>query len=1438
MQDQWAEFGDAPVKQGAAPVAAGDEWAEFDDARKSKRSRPNGRTRSEPVVDGDTIRLNERNGRLLGVDAFERSQQGRTPFGSLIALGQQATSTMGGFTGPAAAVTPRGRAAYGRDAITIAKGGQDAGQRLIELGLGIPDARYMLPDQRGPYIGAQRDAIASERGAYAGQYQRPSDYRRQGRNAEWTGKILMNADQAAEWERLVRNPTTTPDQVGDWLRTQGHEAENVGNIVRFLSRNPQAEANPAFQQQDATGAPVQAEPRGLFLRSMDALNEGIIDIVATPFELSHAVGKLAGDRLGVDMGDSSPIAAWLRDKWHAMGVGQRDEGSAPRSDLERYGQAFLRGAGSAVLPVGGTLSAGGKLALRPPSIATDASAARSAIRGSLVDAAKDPRTAVALELGSGAGSYIGEEAAHDIAPGNPYAAIAGQVIGGIGGGLSAGATTRRLGTRSSGDHVASADMAEAPAREFDPAAPMIERDGSLFARAADGAEVPIPIDASGHPGVTWVEDHWEALVSLEGGAPSYGPMGTANSLPSKYAEVAERLNYGAGRRMGAPDTAARQVPADDWDAFDDAPDAEVATIEAAPRENSPEPTASAMAMDADTGRAELVGPELEPARTRDRIEASGQTRRLTDPVTDAERLQAAEGVAPDDVLPLRGGPPADTDTQSVAASSEWGDNVPDLAGNIRLDKLESPQEIDRALTTSVQRAGGFDAATRGRIRNEETASLAADLGMTADDLLARRKGQAFNAEQALAARQILARSGNELVNLAKRVKGVEEPGDELLAAFRRAWVRHVAIQEQVSGMTAEAGRTLQQFRMMADSRLAQGRVLAAAVDGAGGPDRLKEAAEVILDSAGDPTRLNTVTARAMQPRFRDKLIELWYNSLLSGPQTHAVNVMSNTITSLAQIPEHAVAAGLGAFRRAGPSRGADRVLFSELGARSVGLLNGTIEGLRQAARTMRTGETSDAVTKVENQNQHAISGVKGSIIRTPTRALAAEDELFKAIARRMEMHGLAIRQSAAEGLRGDAARQRAAELIANPTDDMIQRSFEYGRYLTFQRPLGPVGQSVSRITADMPVLKLVLPFVRTPTNLLKFTLERSPAAPLLKEWRADFKAGGARRDLAVARAMVGSGIGATIAQLASEGFITGGGPADEDARALLQADGWQPYSIRIGDKYYSYQRLDPLASTMGIAADMVDLQSHMTDKQREEVATLVGIATIKNLSSKTWLSGMTDLVEAIEDPDRNLRNFLARMAGSIAVPAGIAQLARVSDPVLREAREPLDRIRSRIPGLSQSLPPRRDVVGREMRSGGGLGPDIVSPIWTSTRENNPALNALLEAGIGISKPQRKIDDPKNKGKRIELTPEQYDSYQMLTGEIARPQIHELTRSREWDRMPFSDRQEAVRKLMTRARREARSTLMLGEGPRPAPKPLPPGVAGLPDPWMEFGDERR
>lgn len=820
-------------------------------------------------------------------------------------------------------------------------------------------------------------------------------------------------------------------------------------------------------------------------------------------------------------------------------------------------------------------------------------------------------------------------------------------------------------------------------------------------------------------------------------------------------------------------------------------------------------------------------PPLALERQRDVIDvnAARPTRLMDDP-TEAAMQAAAARVEPQDVLPRAVDPalPADDIAPGIppaTANDDWNEAVASKVGNVRIDKLESPQDIEQALKVADIVGSGFDAARRGKIGFAETQALAQDLGMTADDLLARRKGQAFSAEEAYAARSILAKSGNELVNIAKRIKSLgSDPGSEALAAFRKALVRHTAIQEQVSGMTAEAGRALSAFRMAADSRDVPGRVLEGLATAGKGTGRLQDAADRIVDLAEDPANLNRFVEKVSKPTFADRAQEIWYNYLLSGPQTHMVNTLSNTMTALGQIPEHAVAAGVGAARRAISREATDRVLFSELGARSLGLLQGTKEGIREFARAFKTGESSDFVTKMDTQTQKAVPGLMGDVLRVPTRMLTAEDELFKAMARRMELSGLAVRQAASEGRTGQEAKDRVAELVANPPDEMMEKVLDYGRYLTFQRPLGDgLAGTLSRYSQNHPMIKAVLPFVRTPTNLIKFTAERSPLAPFVKEWRKDIAAGGARRDLAVAKVMVGSGVGAVIAELAAKGIVTGSAPSDDNQRGLLLANGWQPYSIKIGDTYYSYRRLDPFAMTFGTAADVATMGDTMTDKQREKGAALWTASVVANLASRTWLSGVTDALEALQDPERYSGNFIKRLVGSATVPTGSAQLARIVDPTMRETPDIASYMSSRVPGQSDELLPKRDVWGQPIVGEGGVGPDILSPIWTTTDRNDPITTEALRVGATVSKPQ--------KG---DMTPEQYDRLQETAGAVARQWIGQLIASPEYQALDTEAQADEIGDLMTKARKAAKANVMTGE-PIPDDRPVKRqrGMAGNPPP---------
>ena len=62
----------------------------------------------------------------------------------------------------------------------------------------------------------------------------------------------------------------------------------------------------------------------------------------------------------------------------------------------------------------------------------------------------------------------------------------------------------------------------------------------------------------------------------------------------------------------------------------------------------------------------------------------------------------------------------------VEAYEEWPSEAIGRVGNIDVTKLDSPQDIRRALQATDNALGGFDAAKRGRSTQAETERLAGE----------------------------------------------------------------------------------------------------------------------------------------------------------------------------------------------------------------------------------------------------------------------------------------------------------------------------------------------------------------------------------------------------------------------------------------------------------------------------------------------------------------------------------------------------------------------------------------------------------------------------------------------------------------------------------------------------------------------------------------
>lgn len=580
-------------------------------------------------------------------------------------------------------------------------------------------------------------------------------------------------------------------------------------------------------------------------------------------------------------------------------------------------------------------------------------------------------------------------------------------------------------------------------------------------------------------------------------------------------------------------------------------------------------------------------------------------------------------------------------------------------------------------------------------------------------------------------------------------------------------------------------------------------------------------------------------AKPVSRRIQDIFLEAWINGLLSNPQTHATNILSNLYTTFASIPERYLAAKTHYGDKSGVVDGEAKAM-----------LFGMQMGFRDAVNAARlvwateTGRFGKTAQKVENAQQKAISseninrilakfGVDpmnqtlsnavdyvGKIWRLPTRALMTADEFFKMINYRMELQALAYRQAAMEGLTGDKAGARIAELIQKPTVEMRARAIAHANIQTFTGEMGPVATAISSVTERVPMAKIIVPFVRTPSNIFTYTFDRTPfLAYARSQIRADIKAGGAARDMALGKMAFGGMIAGLAATLAASGFITGSGPEDRELKKTMRDNGWQPNSIRIGNTYYSYKRMDPVGMLIGMIADSTEIMGSLDDYSAGKLAMSVVLSMEHNLLDNLYLDGIMNVLDAIQDPGKQWHDYFKKQAGSL-IPAISGDIARGFDPVVHDTKSIVDTMRSRIPGFSMFAPAQRNIFGEKVLRGGSLGNDFISPIWQSKAKQDPVLDEIIKHEISIHPPSRYIggaapseidpmarDNPKA---GVPLNPQQYDRLQEITGQGLRDALEKLIKKPLYQKQsdgPDGGKALLIRSVVERAREIGRQKLL-------------------------------
>lgn len=442
------------------------------------------------------------------------------------------------------------------------------------------------------------------------------------------------------------------------------------------------------------------------------------------------------------------------------------------------------------------------------------------------------------------------------------------------------------------------------------------------------------------------------------------------------------------------------------------------------------------------------------------------------------------------------------------------------------------------------------------------------------------------------------------------------------------------------------------------------------------------------------------------------------------------------------------------------------------------------------------------------------------------RPMLAMDDMFKAMQRGMQLEALAVRAESDaynavmdtgkipanfSGSLEEYAKQQSqkAHLKTLNSQTAFEEASEFARMATFQDDLeGFLGSPKFSNVLNHPLMKIFIPFYKTPTKIVQRIMERTPLALMMPSVVRDQLINGSalQRKQAMSKIMLSSGIASTTMALASgtlgdDIVITGYGETNPKARATW-LENHEPYSIGVKQedgsyKWASYSRYEPMSGVLAFFADSAYTLRHSTDQEMNfDILFNTAIASMKYVATSLPMTQFIgDLIgtagatyEAGDSKYARIVELIGKQGTTVAGTVGqqittlglagsgmTATVERFVSPeasnVMPEERyyhiptvgvssfikghyEGLNYMRSRIPFLSQDLPTRTNRWNEPVKQNNGALWETVIPFRVIHKKGANVINTELNRlGLGLSALPRNMGEP-----LLELSGKQYQRY--------------------------------------------------------------------------------
>lgn len=360
----------------------------------------------------------------------------------------------------------------------------------------------------------------------------------------------------------------------------------------------------------------------------------------------------------------------------------------------------------------------------------------------------------------------------------------------------------------------------------------------------------------------------------------------------------------------------------------------------------------------------------------------------------------------------------------------------------------------------------------------------------------------------------------------------------------------------------------------------------------------------------------------------------------------------------------------------------------------------------------------------------------------------------------------------------------------------------------------------------------VLPFKKTPINILKRGVEYSPIGLLssLSKGVVDLKKGkitAAEFVDGISAGLTGTGILLLGAFLQSLGWVVGGLDYD-DEDAMERMAGAQEYSLQIGDFSYTIDWMAPAVLPFLVGAEVGKFFSE--DEERSTMAFLVDSLTAigEPMTELSMLSGLNDAIEAVAYSDNKITDGVIDAALSYfsqAIPTLGGQIARTADDTRRanyidknsdvpsSVQSFYQKAIGKIPGLKNTKIPYIDAWGRTESNGNVAERTVqnfLSPGYSSKKKADPVNEEIARLYVEIGDagviPKTAEKSFQVNGATKHLTADEYVTFATEKGQTARQYTETLFAHPMYQSMDDSGKAEVLKYLYSYAGSKAKSTV--------------------------------